>query len=548
MRVRPERRRLGVAVAAPCLLLAAALLGCTREPTAEATDQLTATATQPKILLRGIGPGPDSLDPQKARLIEAHAVLRDLFECLTALGPDAAPVAGAASDWTVSDDGRVYTFKLRPALAWSNGDPLVAADFVAGLQRLVDPATASQYAQVVDVIENAGQIIAGKEPPTALGVAAPDDATVIIRLTTRAPYLPGLLAHPSTCPVHRPSLAAGAQEFARPGKLVSNGAFTLADWIEGSSITLQRNPHYRGNAHNQIDGVRYRIFVDENAELRAYRAGELHITFVVPRGQFTWIQQNLRSELHVSPQMNTYFYGFNLDRPLFANNPKLRQALSMVIDRDRLADTVLRVGETPANGWVPVGTHDYGSQSFDYADQPMQERIATARQLYREAGFSVAKPARFELRYNSGEMHNKVAIAVASMWKEALGVEAKLVAVEVKSLLADINAHRVDMFRLSWAGDYNDAYTYAQYLKSDFGINTVGYKNPAYDALLAKAAAAAGLTTRRQILEEAERLMLADHPLIPLYFYVNKHLVKPAVRGWYDNVLNVTYSKDLTLE
>ncbi len=475
-------------------------------------------------------------------------MLRDLFECLTSLGPDASPVPGAASDWTVSDDGRMYTFKLRPDLVWSNGAPLTAADFVAGLQRLVDPATASQYAQVVDVIENAGEIIAGRVAPTELGVAAPDDDTVVITLTARAPYLPGLLAHPSTCPVHRASLAAGDRELTRPGKMISNGAFTLAEWTEGSSIVLERNERYRANSRNLIDGVRYLILADENAELRAYRAGDLHVTFVVPRGQFDWIKENLRAELHVSPQLNTYFYGFNLAKPLFANNPKLRQALSMVIDRERLATTVLRVGETPANGWVPVGTHDYGSQSFDYAELPMPERIAAARDLYREAGFSAAKPARFELRYNSGEMHNKVAIAVAAMWKEALGVETKLVAVEIKSLLADINSRKVDMFRLSWAGDYNDAYTYAQYLKSDFGINTVGYKNEQYDALLAKAAAAAGSTTRRQILEEAERLMLAEHPLIPLYFYVNKHLVKPEVRGWYDNVLNVTYSKDLALE
>ncbi|MBK6597124.1 MAG: peptide ABC transporter substrate-binding protein [Proteobacteria bacterium] len=391
-------------------------------------------------------------------------------------------------------------------------------------------------------------MIAGSKPPTALGVEAPDAATVIVKLTTRAQYLPGLLSHPSTCPVHRATLAAAPKELTRPGKMVSNGAFTLTEWTEGASIKLTRNPRYRGNSLNLIDGVRYRILADENAELRAYRAGELHVTFVVPRGQFDWIKENLRAELHISPQMNTYFYGFNLDKPLFANNPKLRQALSMVIDRQRLADTVLRVGETAAQGWVPIGTNDYGSQSFDYAEQPMTERIAAAQALYREAGFSAAKPARFELRYNSGEMHNKVAIAVASMWKEALGVEAKLVAVEIKSLLSDINTRKVDMFRLSWAGDYNDAYTYAQYLKSDFGINTVGYKNPAYDALLAKAAAAAGSTTRRQILEEAERLMLADHPLIPLYFYVNKHLVKPEVRGWYENVLNVTYSKDLALE
>jgi oligopeptide transport system substrate-binding protein len=191
---------------------------------------------------------------------------------------------------------------------------------------------------------------------------------------------------------------------------------------------------------------------------------------------------------------------------------------------------------------------NYTSQTFDYAKLPMSERIAIAQRLYAEAGYSAQKPLRFELRYNAGELHNKVAVTVASMWKAALGVEAQLLAVEFKSLLQDIDSRKVQMFRLSWVGDYNDAYTFAQYLKGDFGINLPHYKNAAYDRLLVQAAVEIDAAKRRATLEAAERLMLADHPLIPLYFYVNKHLVKPQVRGWYNNVMNVVYSKDLVLE
>jgi oligopeptide transport system substrate-binding protein len=499
------------------------------------------------ILLRGNGPDPDSLDPHKARSTESMTVLRDLFEGLTRLDRNAATIPAAAESWSVSADGLVYTFKLRPNLRWSNGEPVVAEDFAAGLRRLVDPATASQYAQVIDVIQNAAEIVAGKKKPGALGVAAPDTQTVVVTLSSPAPYLPGLMAHPSTAPLHRPSLAKFGERFARPGDQVSNGAFVLTEWLQGSYIRLARNTHYWNNAANKIDSVKYLQIADENAELRAYRAGELHCTVVVPRGQFDWIRENLAAELHIAPQLSTYYYGFNLDRALFARNPKLRQALSMVIDRERLATSVLRVGELPAYGWVPPGVDNYSSQSFEYATTPTATRIETARRLLTEAGYSREKPLRFELRYNAGEVHTKVAVAVASMWKEALGVEARLAAVEFKSLFEAIDRREVDMYRLSWVGDYNDPYTFLQYLKSGFGINLPHYASAAYDSLLDEASRQTDAIRRRELLERAERTMLADHPLIPLYFYVNKHLVKPALKGWYDNVMNVVYSQDLEL-
>ena len=208
---------------------------------------------------------------------------------------------------------------------------------------------------------------------------------------------------------------------------------------------------------------------------------------------------------------------------------------------------MLRVGELPAYGWVPPGMDNYTSQSFDYAQLPMATRIAEAQQLYRECGYSREKPLTFELRYNAGEVHTKLAVAIASMWKEALGVEVRLTQVEFKSLLQDIDRGDVEMFRSSWVGDYNDAYTFAQVLKSDFGVNLPHYESPRYDALLHAAALQQDPLLRGALLEEAERVMLADHPLLPLYFYVNKHLVKPEVLGWYDNVMNVVYSRDLAL-
>ncbi|HEX4618167.1 MAG TPA: peptide ABC transporter substrate-binding protein [Steroidobacteraceae bacterium] len=532
---------LGAAAAA--VLLPAA---CSRSggPQAGSAD----SAAQGPVLVRGGGPDPDSLDPQKARGAEAQGIVRDLCEGLTTLDKTAAVAPGVASHWSVSADGRVYTFSLRPEARWSNGERVVAADFVAALRRLVDPATASAYAQYVDVIANTGDIVAGKKPPDALGVAAPDAATVVVTLAAPAPYLPALLSHPSTCPVHRPTLAGHPESSARPGVMVSDGAFVLKEWVQGSYVLATRNRYYWNDAATRLAAVKYLIIPDENAELARYRSGELHITAVVPRGQFDWIREHLAAELHVSPQLTTYYYGFNLRRAPFKDQPQLRRALSEVIDREKLATLVLRVGELPAYGWVPPGVEGYTPQAFDYVREPVEARIAEARRLYREAGYSRTRPLSFELAYNAGEVHTKLAVAVASMWKEALGAEVRLRQVEFKSLLQAIDRGDVELFRSSWAGDYNDAYTFAQYLKSDFGLNLPHYRSAAYDALLARAAAEADAARRRALLEEAERVMLADHPLIPLYFYVNKHLVKPAVTGWYDNVMNVTYSRDLGLK
>ncbi|HTT02342.1 MAG TPA: peptide ABC transporter substrate-binding protein [Steroidobacteraceae bacterium] len=526
------------------LLGALALLsaGCGREP------QSARPGARPQtVLLRGIGNEPDSLDPQKARSTQAQDILRDVCEGLTSVGRDANVAPGAAREWSVSADGRTYTFHLRPGLRWSNGDTVVAADFVAGLRRLVTPATASPYADVVEVIANAHAIITGKQLPETLGIAAPDDTTVVVTLEAPAPYLPALLAHPSTCPIHRPTLARAGDGFARPGAMVSNGAYVLREWVPGSHVRAERNPRYWNDAATHIDVVRYLSVADESAELTRYRADELDITAVVPRGQLDWIRAHIAGELHVSPQLATYFYGFNLDRAPFGDHPNLRRALSMVIDRERLTVDVLRAGEQPAYGWVPPGIYDYSPQSFDYRALPLAERIARARRLYAEAGYSAMHPLRFELRYSANEVNSRVAVAVASMWKEALGAEARLTAVEFKSLLADIDRRDVEVFLSNWVADYNDAYTFAQYLKSDFGVNLPHYRSAEYDALVSAAGAATDLGKRRALLEQAERVALRDHPLIPIYFYVNKHLVKPRVAGWYDNALNVVYSKDLSL-
>ena len=544
----------GIAIASWCAaalaVLVAGLVACGGgERGSPSADDAVQAAAERQTLRRGNGPEPDTLDPHRARTDAAFNILRDLFEGLTTIGPDGEPRPAAAESWQVSEDGLEYTFRLREGLRWSNGDALVAADYVAGMRRLVDPATASPYAQVFDPVLNAAAIVRGKEPPAALGVSAPDERTVVIRLQHPAPYLLGLLAQPGTFPVHGPSLAEHGNEHARPGRLVSNGAFVLSDWVVGSHVVAERNAAYWNDAATGVARVHYVHQSDVGTEFRQYRAGELDLTYVVPASQFGWIRENLPGELHVSPQLSIYYYGFNLTRPPFRDDPGLRRALSLVIDRERLTTAVTGLGEEPAYSWVPPGVANYTPQQFDYASKPYEERVAEARELYRRSGYSDARPLKVEIRYNTGEVHNRLAVAVAAMWKEALGFETTLYAEEFRALLESIKARKdTQVFRSSWVGDYNDAFTFAQLHLSSFGINLTGYSNPGYDALLDEAMRTADPMRRRALLEEAERLMLADHPVLPLYFYVNKHLVKPYVVGWTDNIMNVHYSKDLRLD
>ncbi|MBW4050408.1 MAG: peptide ABC transporter substrate-binding protein [Proteobacteria bacterium] len=526
------------------LAAVAAVGGCSHSPNGASRG---AKAHPAAILLRGLGAEPDSLDPQKARSVEAQRVLRDICEGLTTLDKSGGVAPGIAKQWQVSADGKTYTFTLRHDARWSNGQPVVGADFVAGLRRLVDPATGSQYAEVVNAIVNASDIVAGHKPPESLGVSAPGPYTVIVRLRNPAPYLPALLAHPSTCPVEPVTLANDREAYARPGNLPSDGAFILSQWVHGSYIYLRRNRYYWDNSATRLDGVKYVISSDENSELTLYRAGQLDITDVIPRAQYGWIRSHLGNQLHITPELGVYFYGFNLQRAPFKDDAKLRRALSMVVDRDKLVHLVLRTGELPAYGWVPPGVADYAPQSPSWRRLAMAQRIAEARRLYAEAGYSAARPLRFVLRYNTGEVHSELAIAIASMWRQALGARVTLRSEGFTSLLQDINRGNVQMFRSSWIGDYNDAYGFAQYFKSDFGINLTHYDNPAYDALLDRAAAEVDPAKRRALLEQAERVMLHDAPVIPIYFYASKHLVKPRVTGWYNNIMNVTYSRYLGL-
>jgi len=499
-----------------------------------------------QVLRRGNGSEVQTLDPHKAEGVPASNILRDLYEGLTIEKPDGTVIPGAAESWEISNDGTVYTFKMRKAARWSNGDPVTAGDFVFGLRRSVDPATGSQYSQILAPILNAEAIIAGKMPVDSLGVEAVDDLTLKITLKAATPYLLGLLNHSTTYPVHKGSVEKNGDKFSRPGKLVGNGAYVLKEWVVQSHVVLERNPMYWDNDRTIIEKVIYLPIEEASAELKRYRAGELDITGSIPINQFDWIKKNLPGELHIAPTLGTYYYGFNLTRPPFKDNLKLRQALSMAVDREILTSKITKAGEIPAYGWVPPGVNNYTSQQLDYAKLSKVDRIKKAKQLYQEAGYSKGNPLTVEIRYNTSEGHKKVAIAISAMWKMNLGIKTKLINEEWKVFLENRKQKKLTQaFRGGWIGDYNDAFTFAELMQSDHGINDSGYNNPEYDKLLAQAATESDMDKRRGIMEAAERMLLKDHAIMPLYFYVTKHLIKPYVKGYEPNILDHTYSKNL---
>ena len=521
------------AILAPMLSLPA----CDPKPEDRAANELR----------RGNGSEPDSIDPQLARMEAAMTILRDCYEGLVSMAPDGRPVPGVAESWAVTEDGRRYTFRLRASARWSNGERVVAGDFVAAWRRLVDPATASQYALMLEPVANAADIVAGRRSPDLLGVTAQDDATLLVELAEPSPYFLALLSHPSTFPVHRATLAANPKGFSRPGVAVTNGAFVPSAWEIGSHILAVRNAHYWNDAATRLDAVRYVHVSDPTTELTRFRAGDIDVTYTVPPGEVARLGKVLPGQLHIAPTVGVYYYGFALDLPPFKDSRQLRQALAMAVDREVLVRQVLGDGEQPAYGWVPPGIAGYAPQAFDWARLDAKSRIAEAQRLYRQAGYSAARPLEVELRTSKSPLHDRIALAVAAMWKDHLGADVSLRSEDFRVLKAAIDAREAPLYRGSWIGDYNDAYSFLQVMKGGFGINLPRYASDPYDAALATAAVAAPVE-RATYLAAAERQLLTDVPVIPLYFYVSKHLVSPRVHGWYDNVMNVTYSRDLAVE
>ena len=517
--------------------LVAALTACS-EPTSQSTD-----ASELPELKRGLAGEPASLDPAAASDNFSTQVIQDLYEGLTSESPTGEVVPGVASSWTVDSTGTKYTFRIRPNARWSNGKLVRAEEFVRSWQRVLDPKQGSPVSSDLRLIVGATAILAGQLSPASLGVTAPSSDVLIVNLEQPAPYFPQLLAHSAAFPIYSDASARTHD----PRAWVSNGPFTLTNWRPGTNLNLRRNDAYWDRANVKIGRVLYQIAPDQNAQFAAYRAGQLDMTDTVPPNAIASLREEHPTELVIAPYLATAYYGINFASPSLRENPKLRKALSMAIDRRQLV-TALALGQITAYGFVPPGTWNYEPQRWEWEKLGDVERLAEARRLYAEAGYSAKAPLRLRLLFNSSPSIKQTAIMIAAMWKQELGIETSLSDEEFRVFLQSRHDKKEwDVVRLAWNADYNDASNFLDIFRATSSNNDTGYSNPAFDGFLDQAAHAANPETRRGFLESAERLMLADYPVIPLYFFVSKRLVKPYVIGVTPNALDRVGSKGLMI-
>jgi oligopeptide transport system substrate-binding protein len=488
----------------------------------------------------------ESLDPAHIESWTGNTIGLDLFEGLTRLDASGAVIPGVAQSWTRTAPD-TWVFKLRHDARWSNGEPVTAADFVYAWQRVLDPKTGSKYTVLVEFVKNAKSIIAGKAPLTSLGARAIDPYTLEVKTEVPAAFFPELAAMATMTPVNKGAAARFGDSWTRPGNLVSNGAYTLTDWEPNNRIVIKKNPNY-WNAHNVvISTVTYAMVESDETAMRMYQAGQLDYTYTIPSGIYAQVDKQFGKELRTGLQIATYFYSLNDTDPTF-RDPRVRQALSMVIDRDLLTSKLTQAGEVPMYGLIAKGTKGADVYKPDWASWPMAKRIDYARGLLKAAGYSDAKPLTFTLTYNTNDLHKKVALFSTSEWRTKLGVNAKLENVEYKVLLSERHAGKVQASRDGWFVDYNDAMSYFDQLRCGSVQNDQQYCNPKVDALVDQANAQLDDAHRTALLTQAHNLAMNDTPMIPLFQYSADRLVKPYVAGYLPtNYVDQRASQDMYL-
>ncbi|NDY94242.1 peptide ABC transporter substrate-binding protein [Wenzhouxiangella limi] len=486
-------------------------------------------------LHRGLGPEPDALDIHLAQSLSALNVLRDLHEGLVTLDAAGRLIPGVARAWTVSDDGLVWTFDLDPAARWSDGSAIEAGHFVAGWRRAVHPETAAPMAGLLDAVAGANRVRRGQADSHALAVRAEGPGRLIVELERPTPWFAELLTHPLTFP------------WSGDQSRLYSGPFVLVERVPGARIRLAANPHFRAAQALGLDEVVWHVIEEPSVELSRYRADQLHITETIPPGRLQWMREQFGEELRIAPYLGTFFLAFNVAREPFVQAPGLRRALSLVIDRELLTERVLGSGEIPAWGLVPPGMPGW-TEASRAEPLTMNERIARARELYRQAGYDDRQPLRVELRFNSSLTHRRMAVAVAAMWKQHLGVETRLVNEEWKVFVANRRQGRItQVVRGGWIADWRDAGNFLQLFQSDSPLNYTFFSDPVFDERMANAAQDDG-PSRLDWLRSAEDRLLEQAVVIPLYYYVSRHLVKPEVRGFEDNAMDIHLSRWLSLQ
>ncbi|HID4046807.1 TPA: oligopeptide ABC transporter substrate-binding protein OppA [Pluralibacter gergoviae] len=498
-------------------------------------------------LVRNNGSEPQSLDPHKIEGVPESNISRDLFEGLLVSDLDGHPVAGVAEKWE-NKDFKVWTFHLRKDAKWSNGDPVTAQDFVYSWQRITDPKTASPYASYLQYghLLNVDDIIAGKKPTSELGVKAIDDHTLEVTLSEPVPYFYKLLIHPSTSPVPKAVVEKYGDKWTQPANIVTNGAYKLTDWVVNERIVMERNPQYWNNAKTVINKVTYLPISSEVTDVNRYRSGEIDMTYNnMPIELFQKLKKEIPREVHVDPYLCTYYYEINNQKAPFTDE-RVRTALKLGLDRDIIVNKVKNQGDVAAFGFTPPYTDGAKLTKPEWFGWTQEKRNAEAKKLLAEAGYTDAKPLTFNLLYNTSDLHKKLAIAAAAIWRKNIGVNVKLENQEWKTFLDTRHQGTFDVARAGWCADYNEPTSFLNIMISNSSSNTSHYKSPAFDKIIADAIKATDEAQRSALYDKAEQQLDKDSAIVPVYYYVNARLVKPWVGGYTGkDPLDNTYTRDM---
>ena len=495
------------------------------------------TARAETVLNRGNGAEPDTLDPAQAGTVMEANILGDLMVGLTTLDAAARPIPGIADHWETSRDGLTWTFHLRAA-RWSDGSKVTAQDFIAAWRRLLEPKTAARTAQNLWIIKNAQAITAGHLPPTALGAATPEPATVIITLEHPAPWLPELLTQPCALPLPSAALKNGP----RPNAYVSNGPYRLASWAPNDHVTLVKNPGFHDAASVKINTVNYFPTADTEAALRRLRAGELDMQTPLPSAQIAWLKANMPGVLHIMPSLALAYIAINLHDPALADI-RVRRALNLVYDREAVAGKVMKLDERPAYAFLPPNVANYaGGPQLDFKLLPYPARLALARRLMQDAGFGPFN--KLTLSYaTTGNPDSKRLAAVFQAMARQIYVDVRI---SVSDYALELRALRLGQYQLgyaTWLADFDDASNFLDLLKSDSPGNYAGYRNPKFDAALGVAEREPDTEKRAALLKSAERIAQADLPWLPIRFLSQSEAVAPRVGGYVPNARDYNRSR-----
>src|SRR3546814_852412 len=389
-----------------------------------------------KVLRVGNDGEPQSMDPHYISTVQTSRLTDDMFLGLLTYGQNGAAIAGAAESWTISEDGKTYTFKLRDHV-WSDGTPVTAEDFVYAWRRILAPETGAEYASLLYIIKGAEEVNGGKAGPEALAAEAIDDRTLKVELTSPAPYFLAQLAHQTAFPVPKHAVEEFGRDWTKPENIVVNGAYKLVSWTPKVEATLVKNDKFYDADNVAIDKVIYYAMEERTAMQQRFRAGELDVARDIASEQIDWLRENMADSLRIAPYAGTYYYVFRCDKEPFTD-ARIRKAMSMAINREAIVDKVLRTGMLPAYSFVPPGTANYGEPAYaDFKGMPYGEAVEKAKALMADAGYGPDNPLKITLRYNNAEDHKRIAVAVQAMWKQ-IGVQTELFNTDGKIHYADL--------------------------------------------------------------------------------------------------------------